>query len=133
MNITSVSKKYKVSADTLRYYERVGVIPPITRDQNGYRNFSEYDLNWVYFATAMRNAGVSVEALVEYNQLFKMGREKTAEARKSLLIEQRQKLREKVKELTETLHYLNHKIETYEEHLRSYEIKLDKKAVEESK
>lgn len=133
MNITSVSKKYKVSVDTLRYYERVGVIPPITRDQNGYRNFSEYDLNWVYFATAMRNAGVSVEALVEYNQLFKMGREKTAEARKSLLIEQRQKLQEKVKELTETLHYLNHKIETYEEHLRSYEIKLDKKAVEESK
>ncbi|WP_413538800.1 MerR family transcriptional regulator [Enterococcus malodoratus] len=64
MNIKEVSEKYDLTPDTLRYYERIGVIPPITRDKNGYRDFSETDLNWVYFAKVLRNAGVSVEGLI---------------------------------------------------------------------
>lgn len=83
MNIKEVSEKYDLSADTLRYYERIGVIPPITRDKNGYRDFSETDLNWVYFAKVLRNAGVSIEGLIDYASLSREGGE-TLGARKAI-------------------------------------------------
>ena len=73
MNITEVSKKYDITPDTLRYYERVGLIPPVTRNKSGYRDYTEYDCKWVYFAKVMRNAGVSIEAMIEYVSLFMRG------------------------------------------------------------
>ncbi|MGX7351782.1 MerR family transcriptional regulator [Enterococcus canis] len=126
MKITAVSKKYAISTDTLRYYERVGIIPPVTRDENGYRDFSEYDLNWVYFAKAMRNAGVSVEALIEYGLLFRQGREETLEARRTILLEQRNILEQRIQEMQNTLTLLEYKLEGNPEHLRAFEKKLEK-------
>ncbi|OJG19630.1 transcriptional regulator [Enterococcus canis] len=110
----------------MRYYERVGIIPPVTRDENGYRDFSEYDLNWVYFAKAMRNAGVSVEALIEYGLLFRQGREETLEARRTILLEQRNILEQRIQEMQNTLTLLEYKLEGNPEHLRAFEKKLEK-------
>ncbi|EOH88533.1 MerR family transcriptional regulator [Enterococcus pallens] len=127
MNIAAVSKKFGISSDTLRYYERVGIIPPVTRNEKGYRDFSEYDLNWVYFSKVMRNAGVSIETLIEYGILFRQGREQTMDARKDLLIEQRDLLIQRIEEMQETLDYLNYKIEKNPDHLKEFEKKLEKK------
>ena len=65
MTIKEVSQKYNISQDTLRYYERVGLIPTVARTSGGIRNYTENDLGWVENAICMRNAGVPIEALIE--------------------------------------------------------------------
>ena len=113
MKITEVSKKYGVSQDTLRYYERVGVIPPVNRAKGGSRDYIEEDCKWVEQATCMRNAGLPVEVIVEYIKLYKEGDE-TIPARLDLLIEQRDKLLEQKAAIDEMLERLNFKISRYE-------------------
>ena len=114
MTIAEVSKQYGISADTLRYYERIGLIPPVHRTAGGVRDYTENDCNWVEFIKCMRGAGIQVEALIDYVSLFQQG-EATAEARKQILIEQRDQLLERLQEMQATLDRLNTKIEHYEE------------------
>lgn len=112
MFIAEVSKKYNISADTLRYYERIKLIPTVRRKKNGIRDYSEEDLNWVAFIKCMRNAGLPIEVLIEYLALFKQG-DDTIEVRKELLQEQHDKLIIRINEMKETLERLDHKIEGY--------------------
>ena len=79
MSITEVSKKYGLSPDTLRYYERIGLIPPVHRTAGGVRDYTESDCNWVEFIKCMRGAGIQVEALIDYVALFQQG-DATADA-----------------------------------------------------
>ena len=58
MTIKEVSEKYHITQDTLRYYERVGMIPKVTRTPSGIRNYQPEDLGWVELALCMRNAGL---------------------------------------------------------------------------
>lgn len=114
MMIAEVSKKYDITADTLRYYERVGLIPPVNRNASGIRNYTEEDCNWVGFIKCMRSAGLSIEVLVEYVTMFQQGNS-TIKARKELLIEQRRQLTERINEMKQTLERLDMKIDGYEE------------------
>ena len=91
MTIREVSEKYHISQDTLRYYERIGLIPAVHRTAGGVRDYQETDLGWVEHAICMRSAGVSVEALIEYVRLYQQG-DATIEARLHLLQEQKQLL-----------------------------------------
>ena len=120
MTIAEVSKKYELSIDTLRYYERIGLLPPVKRGRGGFREYDEEACNWVYFIKCMRNAGITVEALTEYVLLFQQGAS-TIPARKALLIEQREVLAKRVQELQGTLDRLDKKIDGYEERLLKYE------------
>lgn len=61
MTITEVSKKYNLSADTLRYYERIKLLPSVNRTSGGIRDYTDEDCNWVEFIKCMRGAGLSVE------------------------------------------------------------------------
>lgn len=123
MTIAQVSKKYDISADTLRYYERIGLIPTVNRLPSGIRDYTENDCNWVEFAKCMRGAGLQVEALIEYIALFQQG-DGTIEARKQILIEQRGQLVQRIDEMQRTLDRLNKKIERYEQGLLPAEKKL---------
>jgi MerR family transcriptional regulator, aldehyde-responsive regulator len=114
MTITEVSGKFDISQDTLRYYERIGLIPRVNRNKSGIRDYTEEDCNWVEFIKCMRNAGLPIEVLIEYVGLFQQG-ESTSEVRKELLIEQRNRLMSRIKEMQETLEYLNNKIARYEQ------------------
>ena len=114
MTITEVSKKYDLSPDTLRYYERIGLIPPVNRNKSGVRDYTEDDCKWVELSKCLRSAGIPIEALIEYCTLTKEGN-KTISARKELLIEQRKELLEKINEMQSTLDRLNYKISRYEE------------------
>lgn len=114
MTIAEVSNKFQLSADTLRYYERVGLIPSVNRTKGGIRDYNEEDCRWVEFIKCMRSAGLPIEALIEYVNLFQQG-DKTNKARKELLIEQRRLLLERMEDMKATLERLNYKIERYEE------------------
>jgi DNA-binding transcriptional MerR regulator len=114
LTIAEVSKKFQLSADTLRYYERVGLIPSVHRTKGGIRDYNEEDCRWVEFIKCMRSAGLPIEALIEYVNLFQQG-EKTNKARKELLIEQRRLLLERMEDMKATLERLDYKIERYEE------------------
>ncbi len=113
MKIAEVSEKYGLSVDTLRYYERVGLIPPVHRNDGGIRDYNELDLRRVDFIKCMRGAGLPVEILIDYVALVQKG-DKTIEARKEILIEQRKLLMDRMNEMQKTLDILNHKIEVYE-------------------
>ncbi len=113
MTISEASKKYEISPDTLRYYERIGLIPPVPRSPSGLRNYDEDSCNWIGFIKCMRKAGLPIETLIEYVSLFRQG-DKTIEARKELLIEQREILSRKIAEMNETLERLDYKISLYE-------------------
>ena len=113
MKIAEVSEQYGLSADTLRYYERVGLIPPVNRSESGIRDYNELDLRRVDFIKCMRRAGLPVEVLIEYIALVQKG-DKTIQARKEILVEQRELLVTRMKEMQKTLDLLDHKIEIYE-------------------
>jgi MerR family transcriptional regulator, aldehyde-responsive regulator len=113
MKIAEVSEQYGISADTLRYYERVGLIPPVHRNEGGIRDYNELDLRRVDFIKCMRSAGLPIEVLIQYVGLVRRG-DKTIEARKEILIEQRELLVAKMKEMQKTLDILDQKIEVYE-------------------
>jgi DNA-binding transcriptional MerR regulator len=113
MKIAEVSERYGLSTDTLRYYERVGLIPPVNRNDSGIRDYNELDLRRVDFIKCMRSAGLPVEILIEYVVLVQQG-DKTIEARKYILIEQRKLLVDRMNEMHKTLDILEHKIEVYE-------------------
>lgn len=114
MTISEVSKKYNLTADTIRYYEKEGLIPTVPRDKNGIRDFDENSCGWIEFIKCMRSAGLEIETLKKYVSLFRQGT-KTIKERKILLIEQREKLLKKQEDIKATLDRLNYKIEKYEE------------------
>lgn len=114
MTIAEVSKKYGLTQDTIRYYEKIGLIPPVPRNNSGIRNFDERSCGWIEFIKCMRNAGLSIEVLTKYVELFNEGKS-TLKERKELLIGQREKLLEKQEDIKKTLERLNYKIELYDD------------------
>lgn len=123
MKIAEVSKLYDLSADTLRYYERIGLLSNIPRNASGIRDYSDQDCARVQFVKCMRKAGVSIEALIEYMRLFEQG-DDTIAARKALLEEQRDLVRKRIAEMQAGLDRLDYKIEHYEQTIVQAEKKL---------
>ena len=113
MTIGEVSKKFGMTADTIRYYERIGLLPYIPRQKNGIRDFDEEACKWVHFIKCMRSAGVQIEALIEYVTLMKNNDD--PQRRRDILIQQRVKLLDKLEQLQSTIERLDFKIEHYNE------------------
>ena len=123
MTIAEVSKQYGLSADTLRYYERIGLIPPVPRTKGGVRDYGEESCGWIELMKCMRAAGVQIEALIEYVKLFRQG-DSTIAARKSILVDQRDQLLARMAEMQASLDLLNKKIDGYEQKIVSAEQRL---------
>ena len=113
MNISEAANKMNIAPSTLRYYEQIGLIPPVKRKNGGVRHYTTEDLNWINFIICMKSAGLSIEALIEYTTLVKQG-DSTLEARKELLIKENEKLVKKRLEIDNTLAMLDKKIKNYE-------------------
>ncbi len=128
LTITQVSKKYQIKADTLRYYERIGLLPKVPRAANGNRYYTEGMQGWLEMIICLRHYGVSVETLVDYAELLQQG-DQTLQAREDLLKEQLALLEEKRHDLDRSINRLKHKISLYE----SGEIKKGKSYFEEYK
>jgi DNA-binding transcriptional MerR regulator len=114
MNIAEVSKKFGLTADTLRYYERIGLLPAVARNKSGNRDYSSIDCERIEFIKCMREAGLSIEVLTRYMHLFLEG-DSTLKEREELLIAERDRLENRLEHMQETLSRLNHKIELYEQ------------------
>ena len=123
MNITQVAKQFNLTAATLRYYESVGLIPPVNRNDRGNRNYDEDDIKWIEFIKCMRKAGLTIESLIEYTSLFMQG-DRTMVARKKILVDEKDRLIEKRKEIDETIQRLDGKIKNYDGKLLNKEAEL---------
>lgn len=119
LNSKEAAEMFGLTAVTIRYYERVGVIPPIKRDKNGYRVYTTRDLNWIYLAKSLRHAGVSIESLIEFATLAQL-EGNVEQAQKQILQDQLQEINEKLGEMTKTRDLLQYKIDTYDEHIAKF-------------
>jgi len=128
MTISEVSKKYDLSQDTLRYYERIEMIPPVNRTASGLRDYTEQDCRWVELAKCMRSAGLPVEVMIEYLKLYQRGDE-TIPARMELLVEQREQLLAQKAAIESTLERLNDKISRYEQAMETGTLTWDRREV----
>lgn len=113
MTISEVAKKYDMTPEGLRYYERIGLLPSVNRSKNGIRDYTEEDCGWIEFIKCMKGAGLSIESLIEYVRLFKD--EGTLEARRLLLEEEYEKLKIKLTEMQAVALRLEGKLKFYDE------------------
>ena len=121
MTISEVAKKYEMTPEGLRYYERIGLLPSVGRNKNGIRDYTEDDCNWIEFIRCMKSAGLSIETLIEYVRLFKD--DSTLEARKALLKEEQEKLLEKIKEMQLVAERLEGKLKYYDDKIKERGVK----------
>lgn len=122
MTIREVAEKYNISQDTLRYYERVKMIPPVNRTSGGIRDYNEKDLAWLEFALCMRNAGLPIESVINYLNLYQQG-SKTIPTRLELLQNQMKILEKQKSQLEATMEHLSYKISKYEEAIKTGNLK----------
>ena len=118
MTIKQVCQRYGLTQDTLRYYEKIGVIPPVHRSASGIRDYDEHDLGWVENAVCLRNAGVPVESIAEYVKLYQAGDE-TFAARRDLLSHVLADLTEQRSQLDAAIQKMTYKVSRYEAAVRT--------------
>lgn len=121
-NTTKMSSKeaadyFGVTTDTLRFYERKGVIPPVHRDKNGYRVFTDVELNWLYLVLNLKRAGLSLEKITDFSQLALSKGPNAKTAQKHLLQEQIDEVDKQLFNLQQTRKVLQWKLDTFDEHL----------------
>jgi DNA-binding transcriptional MerR regulator len=114
LTIQQVAEATRLSEHTLRYYERIGLIHPINRAENGHRRYGSNDIGWIDFLTKLRAAGMSIQQMQAYAELQRRGDE-TLPERVEMLKEVRCKVEARMDELNEHLKLLNYKIEMYSE------------------
>ena len=106
-----------VSRDTLRYYERVGILPGIARSRSGHRRFSDDDMGWIKLVQCLRATGMPIEDLQAYAELMQQG-DSTAGERLRLLEDHRRRIQADMAELATALELVERKISGYDEVLR---------------
>ena len=102
-----------LSADTLRYYEKIGLLPGIARSESGHRRFSEDDLGWIRFMQRLRATGMPLEQIQRYGELMRAGDHTSAE-RRQILEAHRQQIRREIGQLEDALELLDRKIAHYD-------------------
>lgn len=112
ITIKEVSEKFDLSKDTLRFYEKKGLIGPIKKTSGGIRDYGEEDFARIEFIKCMRAAELPIDVLKEYMDLFDEG-DKTLAKRKRLLEEQRKILKDKIDKMNLAYEKLNYKIDLY--------------------
>lgn len=113
MTIREVAAKTNMSTDTLRYYERIGLLPPVPRNAAGIRNYDEYFVNFINFIKNLKASGMSLEHIIDYIRLAEMG-DATIQERKKLLAEARETLIEKINSLQLIAELADYQLRNYE-------------------
>ena len=118
MTIRQVCSQYGLTPDTLRYYEKVGVIPEVHRTDSGIRDYDEAAIGWVENAVCMRSAGVPVESIIEYVRLYQAG-DTTLQARRDLLKDVHINLLKQRQQMDAAIDRLSFKIRRYDVALKT--------------
>ena len=112
MTIKEASERTGVSIDNLRYYERIGLLPPIPRNASGIIDYDERAIHWIEFVMKFKQAGASLEAIIEYIKLAH-SENNTKEARREILIKVKQDLESRIEKLQRCLEVAEYKIDNY--------------------
>lgn len=112
---------FGISKDTLRFYEKQGIIPPVPRDENGYRVYGDYELNWIYLALNLKRAGLSLKSITEFAELFKHPTAQSLRRQKDILREQVADINQQIARLNETKQVLAHKLAIFDKHFGKLE------------
>lgn len=112
IEIKEVVKQTKVKAHTLRYYENIGLIKNIRRDNSGKRIYSKKDISWIEFLKRLKNTGMKISEMQKYSELRNQG-DITITERKNILMIHSKFIINEIEKLTETQKYVNEKIEIY--------------------
>lgn len=113
MTIREIAAKTNMSTDTLRYYERIGLLPPVPRNAVGIRNYDEYFVNFINFIKKLKASGMSLEHIIDYIRLEEMG-DATIQERKKLLAEAREMLLDKINSLQLVAELADYQLRNYE-------------------
>lgn len=113
MTIREIAAKTNMSTDTLRYYERIGLLPPVPRNAAGIRNYDEYFVNFINFIKKLKASGMSLEHIIDYIRLAEMG-DVTIQERKKLLAEARETLLDKINSLQLVAELTDYQLRNYE-------------------
>ena len=113
MTIREIAAKTNMSTDTLRYYERIGLLPPVPRNAAGIRNYDEYFVNFINFIKKLKARGMSLEHIIDYIRLAEMG-DATIQERKKLLAEARETLLDKINSLQLVAELADYQLRNYE-------------------
>lgn len=113
MTIREIAAKTNMSTDTLRYYERIGLLPPVPRNAAGIRNYDEYFVNFINFIKKLKASEMSLEHIIDYIRLAEMG-DATIQERKKLLAEARETLLDKINSLQLVAELADYQLRNYE-------------------
>lgn len=130
MTIKQVCEQYGLTADTLRYYEKIGVIPPVHRSASGIRNYTPEDIGWIENAVCLRSAGVPVESIIQYVQLYQAGSD-TIAMRRDLLSHVLEDLKEQRRQLDTAIDRLSYKVSRYDIAMQTGVLSWDEEAPKE--
>ena len=110
--IRSMAERCGMTAHTLRYYERVGLIQPVGRARNGHRRYSEADEAWLHFLHCMRATSMPIREMQRYAELRELG-DATSLDRRKILEDHQAGIAEQIVELQRAHALLTHKIANY--------------------
>lgn len=125
MNISEVSQKYNVSKDTLRYYEKIGLLKPIAKNKSGMRDYSKEDCIRLEEVLFYRSADVAIDRLKMYIDLFEEG-DSTLEQRRTILVNYIVNLEEEQKRIGKSIKIIKDKIKLYDQLIEEYNKKNNK-------
>ncbi|WP_025025628.1 MerR family transcriptional regulator [Caldalkalibacillus mannanilyticus] len=112
LTIQDISSLTGLSSYTLRYYERIGLLSGIERDENGYRKYSKTDILWIDFLIRLRNTEMPIRGMKKFAELRRQG-DSTVTARRELLEIHQEKVLNQIKQLENNLTKINEKIDYY--------------------
>ncbi len=121
LTIQEVAQATGLSAHTLRYYERVGLIHPIDREENTHRRYSADDVGWINFLTKLRATGMSIKDMQRYAHLQRQG-DATLPERVEMLKCLRDAVEEHIRDLNENLSLIHYKIDFYSKLIQENEL-----------
>jgi len=109
LTIQQVAQQTGLSIDTLRYYERIGLLEPIGRAQSGHRRYTQHDLDWIELLMRLRDTGMPLAQMVRFAQLRRQG-DATLTERRLMLEEHQRFLEQRMQRLEQHMSTLQQKI-----------------------
>lgn len=112
-SINEVANKFGISAHTLRYYDKEGLMPFVGRDKSGKRVFTEEDLNWLAMIFCLKETGIAIKGIKQYADWCTQGMQ-TLDERKAMLSDHRQQVLKQIEAMKKNLELIDSKIAVYE-------------------
>lgn len=109
-----VCRELDMTYQTLKFYCNEGLVPNVKRDSNNRRVFDEKDVKWIKDLTCLKKCGLSIQEMKEYLNLCLAG-ESTIPARKEILAQKQKELQQSIKELEDSIAYIDWKQNFYDE------------------